>query len=56
MSSLQFFSHVRKFSRVELLLSNKDEVSCSRTQHSTPHEIHTPDLAIESLSKCCRQF
>ena len=31
--SQQFFSHVRTFSSVELVLSNEDDVSCLRTQH-----------------------
>ena len=34
--SQQFFSHVWTFSWVEPVLSNEDEVSCSRTQHYTP--------------------
>ena len=44
--SLQFFSHVGMFSWVEPVLSNEDEVSCSRTQHRAPGEIQTFDLAI----------
>ena len=32
--SQQFSSHVETFSQVERVLSNEDEVSCSRTQHS----------------------
>ena len=40
-----------------LPISNKDEASCSRTQHRAPVEIRTRDLAIKSLvlyqlSKC----
>ena len=31
--SQQFFSHVGMFSWVEPVLSNEDEVSCSRTEH-----------------------
>ena len=31
-------------------LSNEDEVSCLRTQHCTPDEIRTRDLAIKSLA------
>ena len=46
--SQQFFSHVAMFSWVEPVLSNKDEVSCSRTQHCAPGEIRTRDLAIIS--------
>ena len=46
--SQQFFSHVATFSWVEPVLSNKDEVSCSRTQHCAPGEIRTRDLAIIS--------
>ena len=50
--SQQFFSHIGKFSWVEIVLhvSNEDEVSCSRTQHCAPGEIQTPDLAIRSLA------
>ena len=33
MPGQQFFSYVGTFSRVEPVLSNEDEVSCSRTQH-----------------------
>ena len=40
--------HVSTFSWVEPVLSNEDEVSCSRTQHHTPGEIQTPDLVIKS--------
>ena len=46
--SQQFFSHVATFSWVEPVLSNKDEVSCSGTQHCSPGEIQTRDLAIKS--------
>ena len=46
--SQQLFSHVGTFSWVEPALSNEDEVSCSRTQHRTPGEIRTRDLAIKS--------
>ena len=35
----QFFSHVGKFSWVEPVLGNEDEVFCLRTQHCTPGEI-----------------
>ena len=44
--SQQFFSHVVMFSWVEPVLSNEDEVSCSRTQHCAPGEIRTRVLAI----------
>ena len=37
--SQQFFRHVGTFSWVEPILSNEDEVSCSRTQHRAPGEI-----------------
>ena len=37
--SQQFFSHVRTFSWVAPILSNEDEVSCSRTQHRTLGDI-----------------
>ena len=47
--SQQFFSHVGTFSWVEPVLSNEDEVSCSRTQHRAPCEIQTRDLVIKSL-------
>ena len=46
--SQQFFSHVRTISWVEPVLSNEDEVSCSRTQHRAPGEIRTHDLAIKT--------
>ena len=45
--SQQFFSHVRMFSWVEPVLSNEDEVSCSRTQHHVPGEIRTHYLGIK---------
>ena len=41
--SQQFFSHFGAFSCVEPVLSNEDEVSCSRRQHRTPGEIRTCD-------------
>ena len=44
--SQQLFSHVMTFSWVEPVLSNDNEVSCSRTQHRAPGEIRTLDLAI----------
>ena len=44
--SQQFFSHVWTFFLVELVLSNEDEVSCSRTQRRAPGEIRTRNLAI----------
>ena len=44
----QIFSNVGTFSLVEPVLSNEDEVSCSRTQHSAPGESQTLDLAIKS--------
>ena len=50
--SQQFFSHVGTFSWVEPVLSNEDEVSCSRTQHGAPGEIRTRDLAIKSPTLC----
>ena len=34
--SQQFFSHVGMLTSVELVLSNEDELSCSRTQHHAP--------------------
>ena len=37
--SQQFFSHFGMFSWVEPVLSNENEVSCSRTQHHAPGEI-----------------
>ena len=46
--SQPFFSHVGTFSWVEPVLSNEDEVSCSRTQHLAPGEIRTHDLVIKS--------
>ena len=39
----QFFSHLGTFS-----WSKEDEESCSRTQHRTPGEIQTRNLAIKS--------
>ena len=33
-----------------MLVSNEDEVSCSRTQHVAPGEIRTCDLGIKSLA------
>ena len=48
--SQQFFSHVGMFSWVEPVLSNGDEVSCSRTQHLASGEIRTRDLAIKSAA------
>ena len=49
--SQQFFSHVRIFSWVKPVhvLSNEDEVSCSRTQHTTLGEIRTRDLAFDII-------
>ena len=41
--SQQFFSHVGTFSLVEPVLSNEDEVSCSRSRHCAPGEIPTHD-------------
>ena len=46
--SQQFFSHVGTFSWVAPILSNEDEVSCSRTQHRTLGEILTCNLAIKN--------
>ena len=46
--SQQFFKHVGMFSLVEPILSNSEEVSCSRTQHHAPSEIQTNDLVITS--------
>ena len=46
--SHNFFNHIRTSSWVEPVLSNEDEVSCSRTQHHAPGEIPTCDLAIKS--------
>ena len=43
--SQQFFSHIGTFSWVEPVLSNEDEVSCSRTQHCAPGEIRSRDLS-----------
>ena len=48
--SQQCFSHVVTFSWVELVLSNEDGVSCSRTQHHASGEIRTRDLVIKSLA------
>ena len=48
--SQQFFSHIGTFSWIEPVLSNEDEVSCSRTQYYTTGEIQTQDLAIKSLA------
>ena len=42
-----FFSNVGTFSWVEPVLSNEDEVSCSRTHHRTTGGIRTFDLAIK---------
>ena len=36
------------FPQVEPVLSNEDEVSCSRTQNHAPGGIRTHDLAIKS--------
>ena len=44
----QNFSVVGTFFWVEPVLSNEDEVFCSRTQHRAPGEIRTHDLAIKS--------
>ena len=44
--SQYFFSHVGMFSWVESVLSNKDEVSCSGTQHFILDEIRCHNLAI----------
>ena len=41
---LSLYVPVNSFS----VLSNRDEVSCSRTQHRAPDEDRTRDLAIES--------
>ena len=46
--SQQFCSHVGTFSWVVPVLSNEDEVFCSRSQHCAPGEIRTRDLAIKS--------
>ena len=48
--SKQFFSHVNTFFCVEPVLSNEDEVSCSRTQHRATGEIQTRDLVLKSLA------
>ena len=40
--------HVGMFSLVETVLSNEDEAFCSRTQHCSPGEIQTRDLAIST--------
>ena len=45
--SQQFSSNVETFSWVQPVLSNGDEVFCLRTQHRTPGEIGTCDLAIK---------
>ena len=37
--SQQFFSHVETFSWVRPVLSNEDEVPCSRAQHVAPGDI-----------------
>ena len=37
--SQQFFSHVGTFSLVYPVLSNEDDVSCSRTQHRAAGEM-----------------
>ena len=46
----QFFFHVGTLSWVEPVLSNEDELSCSRTQHPAPGRIRTRDHAIESTA------
>ena len=53
----QFFSH---FGTESTLISNGDEVSCTRTQHRAPSEDRTHDLAIRNptlskLSNECSQ-
>ena len=58
--SQHFFSHVGSFSWVEPVLSNENDVSCSRTQHRAPGEIRTRNLTIKSpalyqLSQWCSQ-
>ena len=44
----KFFSRVGTFFWVEPVLSNVDEVSCSKTQHCAPGEIRNRNLAIQS--------
>ena len=48
--SQQFFSHVGRFSWVEPVLSNEEEVSCSRTQHCALGEIQSCDQESGTLS------
>ena len=43
-----FLSYVGTFSWVEPVLSNGEEVSCSKTQHRTPGEIRIRNLTIKS--------
>ena len=37
-----------RFPEFEPILSNEDEVSCSRTQHRAPGEVRTRDIGIKS--------
>ena len=46
--SQQFYSHVGSASWVKPVLSNVDEVSCSRAQHRAIREIRMHELAIKS--------
>ena len=46
----QFFSHFGTASWVYPVLSNGDEVFCSRTQHRAPGEDLTHNLAIKRLT------
>ena len=48
MASQQLFSHFVTASWVKPVLSNGDDVSCSRTQQCYPGEDQTCDLAIKS--------
>ena len=48
--SQQFYSNLGIISWVELVISNKDDVSCSRKQHYAPGEVWTLKLAIKSLA------
>ena len=45
----QFFSNFGMASWVKPVLSNGDEVSCSRTQHRAHGENQTCDIGIKSL-------
>ena len=53
--SQHFFSHVGPFSWFEQVLSNGDEVSCSRTQHCAPGENRTCKCKHKNADQLCFQ-